>query len=99
MHSSPHEVPDPTRIIELPVHMRPTTIAPSPASVFERQALARGSVPAPAMPTPNSALAATPLPSSPRDPADAFALLRRVYLQRDLTDAIAVLQAGLGRIL
>jgi hypothetical protein len=73
MHSSQYPVPDPTRIIELPVHMRPTTVAPSPASRF-----ARGSF---------------------REPATAVALLHRVYLQRDLTDAISVLQSGIGEML
>ena|GEM_PF-5023291 len=94
MHSSPHQVPDPTRIIELPAHMRPTTIARSPAS-FMRPVRPRSSVPGPAASTTNSTSTATP--TSPTEPADA--LLRRVYLQRDLTDAIAVLQTGLGELL
>ena len=45
--------------------------------------------------TPTAPVTAPPPP--PREPADA--LLRRVYLQRDLTDAIAVLQTGLGELL
>lgn len=96
MHSSPHHVPDPTRIITLPVHMRPTTIAPSPA-LFMRPVRPPVSVPGPAASTTNSTSSATP--TSPTEPADAFALLRRVSLQRDLTDAVAVLQTGLGELL
>ena len=99
MHSSQRAVvPDPTRILELPVHLRPTTIAPSPALVLARGSHPPASMPAPATPTANSTHAITPA-SSTREPSEAFALLRRVYLQRDLRDAIAVLQSGLGELL